>query len=222
MNNVFTFQQLLESGGSIFFAAFIALYRFRKLSSEWLPVMLLVSLAAVNEVISIYHIRHKEGTNINNNIYVLLEALLILWHFKKAGIFTYGPRIFIVLFYCTLFTWAMEIFFISGLDKWYPMFRILSAMMVVGICIYYINILAVFSRSALYKDAHFIIAIAFLLFFSAKVITEIFWISGQHGSIVFQVNIFDIFLYINLFVNILYAIALLCIPAKYSTIRPSA
>ncbi len=222
MSNIFTFQQLLQSGGSIFLAAFIALYLFPKVSLQWFPVMSLVCIAAVNELLSIYLISQGNYSHTNNNIYVLVEAVLILLQFKTAGTFTYRPKLFMALCAGILFVWLLENFYISSISKFYPMFRIFSALIMVGLSIYYINILAVFSRKKLYKDAQFILAVAWLIFFSSKVITEIFWISALRDSHMLKTNIFDIFLYINLFVNILYALALICIPTKYSNIKPSA
>src|SRR5688572_2083001 len=82
---------------SIAIAALIGLVRFEKISPVYYPFLFCTWLALLNEIIN-YILARATGNNIINiNIYVLLEAILITWQFKKWGLFYGSTYLYIII-----------------------------------------------------------------------------------------------------------------------------
>jgi hypothetical protein len=56
--------------------------------------------------------------------------------------------------------------------------------------------------------------IGFIAFFTCKILIEIFWVYGLNSSRDFRVEVYRIMTFINLTVNLIYAITLIWMPAK--------
>src|SRR5665647_455347 len=70
------------------------------------------------------------------------------------------------------------------------------------------------NSSNIFKNPVFLICIGSIVFFTFKLIVEIFWFYGLNASKDFRLDVYDILIYINLIVNLVYALAVLWIPAK--------
>ena len=77
-----------------------------------------------------------------------------------------------------------------------------------------INRLILDERSGLIKNSVFLITIGFIVFFTYKILIEIFWVYGLNASRDFRVEVYRIMTYINLAINLIYALAVLWIPKK--------
>ena len=60
----------------------------------------------------------------------------------------------------------------------------------------------------------FLISIGFIIYFTYEILVEAFSLYGLNNSLEFQKNVYMILTYLNLFVNLLYALAILWIPRK--------
>ena len=70
-------------------------------------------------------------------------------------------------------------------------------------------------RKSIYKNPIFIICMAFLVYYTFTVIVVVFWQYGLNVSMQFVMNITTILIYINLFTNLIFALAILWIPTKH-------
>jgi hypothetical protein len=67
----------------------------------------------------------------------------------------------------------------------------------------------------------FLICNAFIIYFTFKILVEAFWLYGVNESVNFQAMVFDISSYINVFTNLIYALAVLWMPMKRVFTMPS-
>ncbi len=202
-------------------AAIIGLIRFKKTSMVFLPFLLFLWLGLTNEVVSTITGKIIRNTAINNNIYVLLESCLIAWQFQRWGLFKDQKKLFPILLVAFGTVWTVETLIIYKITAVSSYFRIFYSFVVVLMSINMINSLIVNESRSLLKNAAFLICIGFIIFFTYKILVEIFWVYGLNGSKEFRSNVYSILKLINLFCNLIYALAALWVPRKQIFIMPS-
>jgi hypothetical protein len=180
----------------------------------YLPFMLLIIAAFANELTSEITGRVFKNTNVNANIYVLLESIFILWQFKRWKLFDRYRNFFHGLLGAFITVWLVECFLISKIIYIASYFRIFYSFAVALMSVQMINVLIVNESRSLAKNATFLICIGFIIFFTYKVLVEVFWLYGLNHSNDFRANVYRILLFINLFTNLIYALAALWIPRK--------
>ena len=194
---------------SIFLAGIISLFKYNKISKAYYPFIFCIWLACCNELLSAIIITNHHRTSVNNNIYVIIEALLITLLFKNFGIFKKSK----LLFYCVtlglLFCWIIETFIINNITISDIYFRIIYSFVIVLMSITTINEIIFTGRK---NNASFLLCIAFIIYFAFKVLVYAFWISNLSRD--FLSSIFSIMIYINFLTNLIYAVAVLWMPRK--------
>jgi hypothetical protein len=199
---------------SILIAGVIAIVRFKKIDPMFYPFILLIWIGCVNEVLGVILVFFKFHTLINNNIYVVCESLTILWFFKKTGTVSSGKAIFLFLAFSFVAVWLTENF-ILGWDFYASSyFRIYYSFIIVLLSVTTVNYLIVEAKKNLLKMSIFLISIGFIIYFTYEILVQTFSLYGLNNSLEFQKNVYMIMIYLNLIVNILYALAILWIPRK--------
>jgi hypothetical protein len=211
------FLKIIFSAFSIFVAGIIAVVRFRKMNKIYWPMVFVIWLASINEMLSYCLFKNNISTSINNNFYVLAEALLLLFLFRNFGIFKRLKALFWTICGGLVLLWLWENFI--GGKIWYisSWFRIVSSFVIVLMSITAISKLLVLGSEeffiikgrSLFANAAFLICIGTIIFFTFKLLVEIFWLYGLNGSEIFRIKLYDILTYINLLVNLIYALAVL-------------
>lgn len=199
---------------SVIIAAVIGLIRFNKIDPLYYPFIFCMWVAALNEILGYTLIKLGLTTTINNNIYTLLEALLITWQFKKWDVFYRYNRLYGIILFLIVIGWILENIGLSTIHKVGFYFRVMYAFMVVLMSIDITTWVMFHGRKMLLKDPVFLIGVGYIIFFTFKILTEAFWFYGVSVSGPFSVWVFIIFTWINLFVNLLFGIAVLCIPLR--------
>ena len=199
---------------SIIIAAIIGLIRFDKLDKAYIPFILLVWIGLLNEIISTISINIFRSNAVNSNIYVLLESILILWFFKNLKLFEKRRRLFSLIAIFYIIMWVADNFYISSLSQFSSYFGIGYSLITVLMSTQIINKLILEEKARLNKNAVFVIMIGFIVFFTYKALIEIFWVYGLNASTSFRLQVYRIMAYINLSVNLLFALAILWIPRK--------
>lgn len=213
---------------SIIIAGIIAAIRFKKIGEAFYPFLILVWLASLNEILSCVLMLLDHGTMVNNNIYVLAEALLFTWLFKKLGLFNSRPSLFIILTVTLSITWIWENFFYGSINHLSSWFRIIYSFLIVLMSISILNELIISdinkpleqTGSYLFKNPVLLICIGSIGYFTFKVLVEVFWLYGLSAGREFRIHVFHILMYVNLTANLIYALAILWVPPKrpYMTI----
>jgi len=197
---------------SIVIAGVIALARFKKMDPMFYPFILLIWIGSVNELLSVILVFFKFYTLINNNIYVLGESLTILWFFKKTGTVFSNKTIFLFLGISFIVFWFTENLILDFYASSY--FRIYYSFVIVILSVTTVNYLIVTAKKNLLKMPVFLISLGFIIYFTYEILVQAFSLYGLNNSLEFQKNVYMIMIYLNLFVNLLYALAILWIPRK--------
>jgi hypothetical protein len=193
---------------SIFIAGVIALIRFGRIGRVYYPFIFLIWLGCINETISYILVFNNMYNVVNGVIYDLLESLLLLWFFNNLGVFE-GKK-WLLYFFIPLFigTWSYESFFAENFGhSLNTYFNIVYSFSIVLLSISAINDV-LFREKELVKNSIFLACTGILIFFTYKTVTEAFTLFGLSESMEFGINVFIIQCFINLFCNLIYAIAI--------------
>src|ERR1043165_8478875 len=206
---------------SITIAAIIGCVRFKKINPVYFPFLYFVWAGLLNEVIG-YIITHEGYSNaVNNNIYALIESLLITWQFKTWGLFKRVAYLFVVILLSFIIFWVVENTLMSNLNTPISYFRVFYSFVIVLMSINILNQNLSRERRNIIKNSAFLICLAFLINYSYSVIVGVFWLYGLEMNRQFRVNIVWILIYVNLFANLIYAFAVLWMPTKHRFSLPS-
>ncbi len=211
----------LISSFSIALAAGIGLVRFTTIPKTYRPFILICILALVNELVSIVMIYSVFASNaLNANIYVLAEGCLFVWQFRQWGSLRKKKWHIYLLIGSMVLIWVYENFFWSHITSINSLFRVYYSFCLIFLSVGQVNRLIVEAHGNLLKNARFLICMGVLIFYSYKAIMEVFYLLKIQFSDNFYSNIDFILLLVNLFVNLIYAVAVLWIPKKQKFMLP--
>lgn len=199
---------------SILIGTVIGWIRFKKTEPAFFPFLVCLTVASGNEICSFIMTLNGYSTTYNNNIYVLLEALLITWQFKNWGLFKNFKMAYLFLMFVICIAWIAENFGMYKMAAISFYFRIFYAFIIVLMSIHINNNLILTFRNNLLKSPVFLICTGFIIYFTYKILIEAFWFYGLNVSRDFRINVYLLLTWINLFVNLIYAAAMLWIPKK--------
>jgi len=159
-------------------------------------------------------------TLVNSNVYVLVESIFLTWFFYKIETIE-TRRIFIGIVFTLVAAWLLENFVFRSIFVNSTYFRIYASMVIVFLSIQQVNKTIFSYKKSLYRNAVFILCICFIIYFVYKALLQSFLIYGWTRNLNFLVKVYNIMLYINLGVNLLYALAVLWIPKRAKYTLPS-
>lgn len=199
---------------SILIAGMIALVRFPRINRNYHPFVFLLWTGCLNEMVSHYLVSHGQYNIINSNIYSLAESLLLLWFLRRSGQFDRRRLLFIGLLSLFLLAWVAEAFVLHPFGTAFvSYFNVIYSFPIVMLCINLINRLITTERELL-RNPSFLICIGLIIFFTYRIIVEMFWLYGLSSNYAFSNQIFNILVWINLFCNLIYALAVLWMRKK--------
>lgn len=198
----------------IFFPLVSWLLRYKNMEPGYWPFLWLVALAAITEITSrlcIYYFRTNEAVI---NIYSLAECMLIIYQFYIWRKNKLARKWIIAIGVLFILVWVVENIIAGTINNFVPVFRISYAFLLVIISINEINYLITHENRGLLTNARFLICLAFIIFFLYQILFEAaFRISINQSSVVTN-KIFEMQIYINLLVNVIYGVAIWFIPRK--------
>jgi hypothetical protein len=198
---------------SIIVPAIIGIVRFNKINQIYFPFLLCIWIGMLNELINVLLINFLHVSNsVNTDIYCLIEALLYTWLFRNLNLFQHTKQyILLMSFLCT--AWLIDNFIISKITWFDSYFTIVYSLVIVLMSITIINRLIV-QQINLLANSTFLICSALIIYFTLLALMEIFWLYGLNSRSTFRLNIYRIMAYINLTVNLIFAIAILWMHRK--------
>jgi hypothetical protein len=212
---------VLISGYSILLAAVVGLLRYRKVTEDDRPFFLIVWAALICEVTSAICTSTIHSTSVNNNIYVLIEALLYAWLFYKWGSFHQNKKRFRALLVFIVLVWILDNLILNKITHTNSLYRIVASFIMVFLAINQINQIITAERSRLVRNSRFLISAGLVIYFSYKAIIETFFWIQLPFSDTFYIYVLLIMDYVNLFVNLIFALAALWIPTRRKFTLPS-
>lgn len=200
---------------SILIAVIIGLIRFRKINQAYQPFIFITILSLLSEIASYFFIKYYKTNAIIVNVFILLEFLLWLWQFKKWGGFSKGQQWkYQVLAFGLITIWLIENILLSRIFVFNSVSTLVSAFILVFLAIDQVNKLIVEEKNNLLRNSKFLICCGVLIFHTYKIMVESFYVMKINQSNSFLLNIFIILVLVNLFVNLLFALATLWIPTR--------
>jgi len=199
---------------SIFVPAVIGGVRILKVDSAFHPFIICLWIGAINELISIYFSQSGNSTHVNNNIYVIIEAILLIWQLKRWGAFDRFHRLYFMLILIFISGWLLENYFLASIHATEPWFRLGYSFIIVLLAIQVVNHLIISERRSLIRNPIFLVTMGCIIYFTYKGLVEVFWINGFNTSPGFLINVYSIMIWINLLVNIIFSFAVLWMPEK--------
>lgn len=210
-----SYNLILVCSYSIVLAVIIGLIRFRKITGAYQPFIFITIAALINELTSTLLILYYKSNAISVNILNICESLLWIWQFKRWGGFDRGPkRTLPILVGLVISLWSIENLVFMKILVFNSIFSLLSSFMLVFLAIDQVNRLIVEERGNLLKNSKFLICCGLLIFHTYKIMVESFYVMKLNESNEFLSNIFIILVFVNLFVNLLFALATLWIPTR--------
>jgi hypothetical protein len=182
--------------------------RFRLIPPVFRPIVYMVSLGLLNEIIC-YLFFFSSGNAVPNNIYLFIESLLFVWQFRLWKNVVWNKDIFLGLMLLLIAMWIVDYVVLGNIVRYSLLYPVTSSFILILLSVNQLNWLIVNDRSPIIKNPIFIICCAVILFFSYKIMAEVFYYYAPEQTI--KKNIFVYEAYLNVVYNILLFIAILCI-----------
>lgn len=187
------------------------LLRNKTLKSVDYPFLAACCLGLLNELISILSIYKYRNNAVNSNIYVLLETILFLWLFAN---WTQNLRRYTIAAIAMGIVWLADNFWLSTIDSFMGLYRLCYALMMFYLTMSLIHTLLAGSPYKAWYNGRFIICIALFVNSTIRSLIEIFYLTDIKMNAAFEQQLFSIIAVTNLFLNLLFSYALLCLTAK--------
>jgi len=197
---------------SIIIAAIIAIVRFKSIMADYYPFVFFIWLGLFNEILSLFLIYNYQSNAANSNLYVLLEYMILLLQFYKWN--NKGIKKYYWLAAIGMAVWITDNFIINTLSQNNSIFRVFYSFVILFFSIDQLNKLLVFEYGNLLKHPIFIACITFVFYYGFNVFVESFNMVHLGLNPAILRNLWIILYFVNGTANLLYAIAVLCIPTK--------
>jgi len=208
---------------SAFVLGVVAIWKWRQVHHSYYFFLAAAILGFVNDMYSnfILFVQRGQSTSINNNVFVLIESILLILFFRGLPSFKKYRTLLNVVMAGLAGWWFFENIVQQKIYHVSFYFRIAYSFVVVLLSITYINTLLSSVRRKIYKNSDFLVCTGLIIFFTYKILVEMFWLYGLDSTPVFRSTVYDILIYINLFCNTIYTIAILWMPRKQIFTVPS-
>lgn len=192
--------------------------RYGQLPVSYTPLILMLITGFLQEIVS-YFFFYNTTNAIPSNIFTLLEFPLLAWQFKKWKNILKNDWMFISLVCFMALLWTAENIVFGRITQFSYFYPIFYSVAIILFAVNQMNWLIVNEKNNIASNPVFLICIALIVFFSYRVLTEIFYYYAPDKND--KNNIFAILSYVNVGYNIILAVAILCIPPKRTFIRLS-
>ncbi|HTL09641.1 MAG TPA: hypothetical protein VL307_15320 [Chitinophagaceae bacterium] len=201
---------------SILIPLSIGIVRWKVIDNSYYPFLYnLVTVLLVELFIKMQ--TTEAAVNKTINIFSLIDFCLFAWLFHNWGLFNRNKKAILAIVLGALPVWAGITFFLSGFSHINNAFLLLYSAALIFFSVTTFNKIVVQQRINIFTNARFWICIGIIIFYSFFILTRATDISTgvfKHVSKSFKDNLQLINTYSNLFVNLLYAVAVIWIPRK--------
>ncbi|MBS4065291.1 MAG: hypothetical protein KGZ74_12065 [Chitinophagaceae bacterium] len=201
-------------GFSIVIAGVLGVVRYKIIDSMYYPFIFIVWLATVNHVLSLLMVRYFHSNAVNANVYVLLESAGYVFLFKNAGLFKRRSNTHFLLLILLLMVWVLDNIILHSITRPNAIFRIFSSFLLLILAVEQIVALLPRTGIPLFTHALFCICLGMIFYFTFKSCIEVFFLIQKDISVTLQVKLYALLVYLNFFVNLFFAWAILWIPRK--------
>jgi len=192
-------------------AGLLRLHRIKK--GGYQPFFFLMLLAGFFELVNPFVLLVLRVHNIVVvTVYMLFEWLLIAWQFREWGFLHNRKKLYSVLVILPCAVWLVERVVFWKLDYFMPYFQVLYCFLIVIFSVNTINFMITHDYRRLFRNPTFQICIAFIIYFVYTILFNWAYQTSLNGKTDTTTFIIMLHSYVNALTNIIFAIALLCIP----------
>lgn len=204
---------------SIFIVVALLLFRRNYLPAEILPFSWLILVGATNEIISTVVAARAMSTHANNNFYQLIEALLLLWLFRKWGAIASGRTFFLISGLLLFAGWLLELL-LGGFKHDLVFFSMVYSFAAVVLSVRSMSAKQLPPSLVPFRRSVLLICSCFVVYFSSRILLDSVWYLGLGLSDAFRYAVYYVMAFINCIINLCYALAILWIrpKQKYSSL----
>ncbi|HEX9511300.1 MAG TPA: hypothetical protein VF939_12510 [Puia sp.] len=200
---------------SVLLPLIAGLVRVRRIDKSYQPFFIFLVIGFLTEIISFILIQGFYKSNIIvANIYDLVEWTLIAWQFHVWGFLKQKKQVFYGLLVLSILVWVTENLLFRKITDFSPYFRILYCFFIVLLSVNKINFMITHDNQNLFRNPRFVICLGFIIYFLYMIIY--YWalqISKLGDKLDISISIMFLVAYVNTLTNVIYAIAILLIPA---------
>lgn len=203
---------------SIGFAAILGAVRFNQMDKSYYPFIFSIWTSLFVEITVRILTLNGLATAISifYNIYYLVDFYLFFWLFDNWKLFGHSKRRSSLIKIVAVLVWIVTTFLAGGIQAGNTYFPILYSFALVFFSVTTFNKFIVNERGNILKNARFWICLGLIIFYTFFIVTNsaITAVFNVQLSINLRHNVHEIGVYTNFLVNLMYAIAVLCIPRK--------
>lgn len=193
--------------------AIIGWVKIKKIDPAFFPFLILLLTGFVHEVISWVIVHEGYSNAASYNCFTLLESILITWQFYKWGLFERMQRYYLLQLSFTV-SWFGELWSRQNIHVFFSYFIVLYATVIVLMSIRLLGRVMFREPGNILLQTEFLVCMGLTLYFTYTILIEVFWLYGLNKSVAFRLGIYEVFGYINLFTNLVFAFAAIWIPLK--------
>lgn len=203
---------------SIGLAVIIGIVRFRRVDPSYYPfiynAIASLSVEVLNRILNVTG--HPDAFTFMLNVYSYIDFFFFLWLFHNWGLFNRKRTTFITIASVFFILWIVSNVIFTRFIENNSYFFILYAFALIFFSVNTFNKMVVHERSSIYRNPKFWICLGIIIFYSFFIVVFTTGLSlFEHSmSRVFRSELWKISVYSNLLVNLLYAVAVICIPRK--------
>ncbi len=190
--------------------------RYRHLPASYRPLLLVLLIGLLNELVC--YCFFYANNAVPNNIYLLAEFLILAHQFRRWKNILRNTWVYRTIIFALTALWITEDLIFRKIVVFSPWFQIIYSFVLILMAVSQLNWLIVNERGNIIKNPIFIICFGMIIFYSYKVLTEVFYHYAPANLI--KNNIFVMEAIVNVGYNLILAVAILCIPKKINFIRP--
>jgi hypothetical protein len=196
---------------SILIPAITAFVRFKTIRPDFYAFIFIIWIGLMNEALSNVLAYTIKNNSVNANIYVLAEFEFIVYQFYK---WSDSSKKYMIILIGGLAVWITDNLILHRISNDNSFFRIVYSFIILFLSIDQINRLLIFEGRGLLKNAIFLLCVTFVGYYSCKAFIETFNVFYTNLSYEFRRNVFMILYIANVISNIMYSIAIVCMPSK--------
>lgn len=202
---------------SILIPASLALARFKKMDSQFLPFVILLWIGVASEAAGILLSIYRHSNAISFNLYQLASAIFLNWQFRQWKLISFRRHLYILQAF--IITWWIAEWMLTGtLHAFFSWFIIADSVIVLFFATRGMTQFFHLPVKQLLRHSTIIICAGLVAFYMYALIVEVFYLYGLNGSRFFKMYVQSIMPYVNLIINLLFAYAILWTPPKRSYI----
>ncbi|HWB24593.1 MAG TPA: hypothetical protein VG738_03895 [Chitinophagaceae bacterium] len=154
-----------------------------------------------------------KNTTVNNNIYTLVDYSFIIWFFMSLDETGKKNKYYVLLAFGAI-AWFVDNILLNSITGFSSYFRIIYGLIVVYLSVGKLNEVLFNEIRHSLKNATLIICISFIIGYSYQAVLEVFGAIKMHIEYSFYKRLYYILIDLNIFNNLLYALAMLWLPTK--------